>query len=659
TERLSRLSQIVADQHLRGVVWVIDELSSFLASVDPKAVHNDCGFLEFLGQRSKIESLYLIVALEEGFEEVAGLEPYLLSSIRALYETTFRLSAAQMRKVAKQRLAPADDSEALPQAAAPAYQAYQAAFGEPGFTLPELVDSYPLHPLASQCLETVAQRYLGTADGLLRLVSAGADGGGLSNYLERDGRQLIGPVEIFPFLRSLLDSHPQAAAYFTEVEDFYHRNAAQIVPEDPELALDLARCLIVLRLGNVSASVNLITQCLGLTPAGNCRASPEQVRHLLEAMRVMGSYVDVRRGPDPASSVYLVDAATSLTQLVRRRLNAVKATLADDDPRLWRRIVACDDSPSFPLAELTRSQLHEVIWENSYRTVSVETANLSTLTPAQLAAYVTELADPATVADCRLFLAELLRPQLQMRAWSKARSSELRSRWAAGLLAWLPRELTAQELDVIKQCVACHELLHQPSPEAELQAAWRSRLLEERMTLDNQVRQIGQQAYYEGRVIALTGDVVAGDELSAAKGDWAATLAVATRPAFMALFPDFPAIAPRRPVTNQEQVDRLVSEVIAPAAVQAEPESARRELAEAFLGPLGLVAYENDTIQLRVTTSPVAKEIVRLIRQRDQTPEHEQGRALSCPDLAQHLLKSSLGLSPQLFELTAAVLVRL
>lgn len=659
TERLSRLSQIVAERNLRGVVWMIDDVSGFLASVDPKAVHNDCGFLEFLAQRSKIEPLHLLVALEEGFEQVGGLEPYLLSSIRVLYDATFKLSTAQMHRVAREHLHPVADRKTLEQAAAEAYHTYLLAFGEPSFTLAELVDSYPLHPLASQSLETTIQRYLGTADGLLQFVTAPADQGGLADYLARDCHQLLGPVEIAAFLRSVLASHPQAASLFAEVEDFYERNAAQIVPEDPQGSLDLVRSLIVLRLGNVSASVNILAECLGLTQEGSCRATPEQVRELLETMRVMGSYVDVRRGPDPASSVYLVEASTSLTQLVRRRLNTLKATFADDDPRLWRRMVACSDGPGLPLAELTRSQLYEVIWENSYRQVRVETANLSTLTTAQLAAYTTELADPRTGEDCRLFLGGLAQPQAQTTSWPAGQVADLQSRWAAGLLAWLPRPLTVQEIDVIKQCVACHELLHQPCPEAELQAAWRSHLLEERTVLDNQVRQITAQAYHEGRIVGVTEGAVEADELAVTKGDWLATLAVATRPAFLALHSDFPAIAPRRPVTSREQIDKLISEVIAVTPLEAEPESSLRELCEAFLVPLGLATCENSTIRLQVAHSPVAQEIIRIIRQRDQTPEHEQGRALSCPDLAQHLLKSPLGLPPELFELTVAALVRL
>jgi hypothetical protein len=54
----------------------------------------------------------------------------------------------------------------------------------------------------------------------------------------------------------------------------------------------------------------------------------------------------------------------------------------------------------------------------------------------------------------------------------------------------------------------------------------------------------------------------------------------------------------------------------------------------------------------------VVEEVIARVRQRDQTPEHERGRLLSCADLAQHLVKSPLGLPPELFELVLAALVR-
>ncbi len=658
-ERLSRLLQLLLEQHLQGVVWLIDDLSAFLASVDRKAIHSDCSFLEFLGQRSKIEPVHIIAAIEDGLEHTVGLEPYLMGSLRALYDATFTLSSQQMTRVARQRIVSRTSPTELRAAREQARASYQEALGELSFTDEDLAETYPLHPLAQQCLQAITQRFGGAADGLLQFVAASAAIGGLGAFADRPSSQLIGPPELIQYVQATVASHPEASPYFNEVLDFYERNITELVPENPDVALDVIRCMIVLRLGNVSASAKTIAECMGTDASGAARLNRPQARQILETLRLTSSYVDVRRGPDPESSVYLIDAYTNLSDLVRQRLNAVKATFADDDARLWQRIVAACDSPVFPLTELTRNQPYEVIWQNTTRCAAVQIANLASLTAPQLEAYAAELADPATPEDCQVFVGELLRVPDQEAVWSHLQESAGKARWYSGLVAWLPRALTAEEMAIVKQAAACHQLLQQPPPEVELQSAWRSRLVEERMTLDSQVRQIATEAYYHGEIATLSGLLMPAEQLLPTAGDWTVTLSKIAAPSLGALFPDFPAVAPHRVLTNQDQINRLVAELVTVGELTCSPGSAIRELAEAFLLPLRLVEIEGDKLRLDASNSAAAEEILNRIRQRDQTPQHEQGRPLSCPDLAQHLLKSPLGLPPHLFELAIATLVRL
>jgi len=658
-ERLSRLLQLLLEEHLQGVVWLIDDLSGFLASADRKAVHSDCSFLEFIGQRSKIEPLHIVAGIEDGLEYIIGLEPYLMGSLRNLYKASYDLSAKQMTRVARQRMIGRTSATELDAAIEQTLASYRDAFGELSFSADDLPQTYPLHPLAQQCLEASTQRYVAAADGLLQFAAAPESSGGLAAFADRANCQLIGPSELVRYAQTAVSSHPEASAYFNEVLDFYERNIVELVPENPELALDVIRCMIVLRLGNVPASAKTIAECLGVEASGGARLTVTQAREMLEVLRLTSNYVDVRRGPDPESSVYLIDAYTNLTNLVRQRLNAVKATFANEDSRLWQRIIAACETPAFPLAELTRNQLYEVVWENTIRCVAVQIANLSSLTAPQLEAQSAELADPATRQDCQIFLGELLRVADQESSWSHLQAIAGKARWHHGLVAWLPRPLSAEEVEIVKQAAACHQLLQQPAPEAELQGAWRGRLVEERMTLENQVRQIAADAYYHGQISTFSGLAVSAEQLAATTGDWAITLARIAEPSFSALFPDFSAVAPHRVITSQDQIDQIVAELITPVEIANAEGSTIRELAEAFLLPMGLVQIDDETMRVDPSTSPVAEEILNRIRQRDQTPQQEQGRPLACADLAQHLLKSPLGLPPHLFELAIAVLVRL
>ena len=658
TERLARLLQILPQTGASGVVWLLDDLSGFLAAAGSKASHDDYAFLEFLGQRARIEPVTIMGALEVGLEELGDAEPYLLSNLRSLYVTRVELTPEPVRKVAHQALRFADGDRGREQAAAEAFATYQSAFASAGFTEEECRRSYPLHPLTEKCLEAIGRRYLGQADTVLQFFLAPTGRGGLQDLLSRPTFRLIGPGDTCAYLEPLAGMHPQAAPYFREALDFYRKNVAQLTPENPEAALDLVQTLLVLRLAGVTAPVSLLSELLGPDPAGAPRLRPAAATDLLEALRLMGSYVDVRRGPDPDSALYLLDVQTNLTELVRQRLNAVKQGLADDDQRLWRRVLAASESPSFPLGELVRPQPFEVNWENTVRAVQAQVVNFSTLRAMEAAAYCQEAADPDNPEDCYLLLGQLAAPGSPNAAWQALLAALPTTRWAHALLAWIPRPLTPAELDTLKHCAACHELLRQPSPDGEVQVAWRGRLLEERLALDNAVRAIATSAYYEGAVYCTDEVIATPADLAVVKGDWSATLTRLAQPALARLFPDFPALAPRYPLTSREQIDLLVGHLLQPLEAPRGADDDLDALAQGVLAPLGLVSVR-DGRWLVGAGGRAVEEVMSRIRQRDQASEHERGRLLSCADLAQHLIKSPLGLPPELFELTLAVLVRL
>jgi len=310
SERLSRVLQIISEQRLGGVIWLIDDLSEFFASVDSKAAHSDCSFLEFLAQRSKIEPLHIILAIQDGWEYIVGLEPYLVSSLRSLYQNSLELSTQQMTRVARYRMIHPTEPKQLSAAIKRAADTYQTAFGKASFGAEQLEQTYPLHPLAHQCVQAIIQRYGRAADGLLQFAAAPARAGGLRAFAGRADFQLIGPAELADYIHTATNLHPEASPYFNEVLDFYQRNIDQLIPENPELAVQVIRAMIVLRLGNVSSAATTIAECLGVDENGAARLPAERARQLLEALRLSSNYVDIRRGPEPESSVYLIDAHT-------------------------------------------------------------------------------------------------------------------------------------------------------------------------------------------------------------------------------------------------------------------------------------------------------------------------------------------------------------
>jgi hypothetical protein len=656
-ERLSRLLEIVREHRLSGIVWLLDDLSEFLTGADPKAAHGDWSFLDFVGQRCKIAPLYVVGALDQALEQVGLIEPYLLNAIRASYRTDLVLTPELMRRVARRRVIGRLDPDNYTAAISQVRQAYQDAFGFVSFTEDELGESYPILPVALRSLESIAGRYFSASDTLVAFLQDILDQTSLAGVFGRDFRQPIGVDDIFDYLRPRISSHPEVSAYVYDVLDYFQKNAAEVYPEAPELCVRLARALIAFRLANVAAPVSLLVESLGLDAAGGPVTDVPTATRVLEAMRLAGSFVDVRRGAAEGPVVYVVDVRVSLTETARRRITATKAAFEADSPKLWQHVMQAADEVAFPLHQLTDNRTLEVQWQNTFRCLSAQLVDLGSFTAASFADYVSDLADPATVEDAHLFVARPSNPRAQAEAWHSLRAGAPASRWSASMLAWLPRELSAQELDGLKEFAAVAELLED---EAALSAesGLRDQLAEFYAPLTGQVRKTVRAAYYEGQVLTPYGAAVTAGELSGLSGDWSGTLEAITGRAFERVFPEFPAIAPRRPLVAHEQVDALVDQVIRPGRVQLAQGDPLRDLVTGILEPLGLAVYRDGEHIIDVGRSKAAEEVMARVRQRDQTPVSQTGRALSCSDLAQHLVKAPVGLPPELFELVVAALIR-
>jgi len=656
-ERLSTLLDIIREERLAGIVWLLDDLNEFLSGVGPKAVHGDCAFLDFIGQRCKISPLFMVATIDEGLEQLTSVEPYLLNAIRSSYRTDLSLSPDHMRAVARRRVIGRVDPDQYATAIRNVRAAYQAALGTVSFSEDELAASYPLHPTALECLESIAERFFGAADTLVTFMQDLLDQTNLAGVLQRDARRVITVDDVFDYLRQRIASHPEVSAYVYDVLDYYQKNASEVCPDSPQLCIQLTRVLIILRLSNVAASVPLIVEALGIDEAGNSLITVDQATGALEAMRLAGSFVDIRRTVADGPAIYYVDVQTSVSETVRRRIAAAKSSLAADDPRIWRHLLNGCDEAAFPLSQLRESRTLEIQWQNTFRCISAELADLTTFSPATIAEYVADLADPSTVEDACLFIAALSTPQAQSAAWRVACDAPPASRWSAALLAWLPRELTPQELDKAKEFAAIADMLEDERA-LGADSSLRDQLTEIQGPALAQARRIVRRAYYEGSVQSPFGHAVAPGELPELDGGWSGTLQTMTQRAFERVFPEFANAAPRRPLVAREQMDALVDNVIRPGAIALTDDDPLAELVHSFLVPLGVAVIREDECVIDVGRSKVAADVVARVRQRDQTPSHELGRPISCSDLAQHLVKSPLGLTPELFELTVAALIR-
>jgi hypothetical protein len=652
-ERLARLLDVIGNRQFRGIVWLVDDLGQFLAATGQKAVRNDAAFLEFLGQRSKIAPLYVLATMNTAPDQTAGIEPYMLSNILDNYEV-LDVSVADMRRVALQRSVIVADEDKLQAAVAEVGEQYRRAFGPVSFSDTDLLASYPMHPLALTCLESIYSRFLNEADALADFLQ-GLAASTAAAVFDREAHQLLSLPDILQHLSGRLKAHPQAAPYLHEALDYYDHHGPQLFPADPDLPGLLARSLIVLRLGNLSAPVNTLAEALGLQPNGQARVTAARAREALEQMRLHGRYLDVRRGATPDADAYYVDVEASLTELARRQLLAVKGTLAYDDPRVWEAAAAVTSSAVLPLGDLREACLLQLTWANSLRLLQAQTCSLTSLSGDRLANRSADLADGTTPEDLRLHVAEIVRVAEQRLAWKEAAAIVPQGRWAAGVLAWIPQELSEEELDRLREFAACRVLLQEAG--AGYEARLHGRLLEEASRLGNEVRALIENAYLGGEVLSAQGPVLRTQDLAATRGDWPATLGALAHPALARVYPRYRDVAPRAPMPP-ETADEVVALLLGPEGTHWADDGRPAELAATILEPLQLARREGERWRLQVEQSEAAGEIMDRVRRRDQTPERQPGRPLLAADLQRHMAKSVFGLPPRLCEVVIAALIR-
>lgn len=651
-ERLARLLDIINNRHFTAIIWLVDDLGQFLAATGQKAVRNDAAFLEFLGQRSKIAPLYVLGTMSVSLDQTSGIEPYMLANILDNY-TTLSLSPQEMRRVGVQRAMSVSNTQRLEAALDEVYASYHRAFPALSFTREELQAAYPLHPLALTCLESIYSRFLAEADGLADFLQGMAVTG--QSLLDRPDYSLLSLSEVLAHVSNRLAAHPQAAQYLHEALDYYDKNGPQLFPEAPSLPAKLARQLIVLRLANLSVPVERLAEALGVGERDEPRVSAEQVRQALEQMRLRGRFVDVHRGATPETDAYTIDVEANLTELARRQLLTYKSSISDDDPRLWEAAAAAS-GPALPLGDLREAHALEVEWVHTHRHVLVQTLHLTSVSADRLTARCAELSDSATVEAVRLYLAEVIRPQDQRAAWRETCGSLPRSRWSWSTLAWIPRELTPDELDRLKELVACRALLQNAGSRYDPKVS--DRLVEEASRLSHEVRSITEAAYAEGEVLSAEGPALGPSDLARSRGDWSATLTTIAATALNHVFPGFASNPPRQMLANREPVDALLARLLSANGTRWEDEGRLGEQTEAYLEPLKLAVRDDGWWRLNVEASEAAAEVMLRVRRRDQTPETETGKPVSLTDLAFHMAKSSFGLPSQFLELLLAALIR-
>ncbi len=668
-QRLRSLTEALQSNGFRGIVWLVDELGLFLRSAEPKALANDCGFLQFLGQSTQTHSMWFVGTMRRSMDAMTDLSPHAILQVRERYKTGLSLAASNVRQVLRRRVLRRPDPDAFSRAMLRLHDGYKQRFPQLSFTQAQLAAAYPLHPMTMDCLEAAAGRFLSRARSAIDFVQARVAGDrtrALAGILDHDVAALVTPDVLFDhFAGQMAQSAGPLGEYVGEVHEYFVRNIATLLPGQAGLGMRTVKTLLMLRATNQEASVKRLAECVMLLEPAADECPHAAMHAVLQQLSDATPYVRVRKREHDAEDVYFIEVPPRADGGIRHRVAMAKSVLADDDPRIVEHVLRACCTAIFPINNFRQPKVVELEWRNTRRHATAVQVNISALSTAQLGDGMNRLADPETRESCQVFIGVPFRTDEQVRHWQSVCRDLPTSRWRSALIAWIPRRLAPGELLRLKEYAAASMVdevgatrrlsrTTEPLPRAHEgdAAPANSRDIEALM----------REIYAEGTLVtaaAAPPKAAPSPSLPAIKDDWGTLLRYVCGVAFEGVFPRFTDVMPTARLASRQQIDRLIAGLILGDLTPESMPPRLRALVRTHLGPMKLVTERDGRFVLSASDSAVAAEAFDFISHRDTSKRHARGRPMAFEHLLQLMAKSEFGVPQAMSRVVVSVLARL
>jgi hypothetical protein len=641
SERLAAVLQALGEG--TPVVVLLDDLSGFLASAGPKGGREDVQVLEFLCQHAKIAPVYVVAAGHRPGAE-AGSQAW--EATLRVFDASYALPPESGRPILRAAWQDAgyDREEMMASVAGRVAQAWPEVAAD----AEDIAETYPYEPLAMRVMEKAGARALGVANFALRALRDHAE-----TLKEREPWQLVGLGTAAQWLVEAVAS-AASVEQVQEVFDYYSQRAPEVHPQKSEIVVEVVRVLLAAQLAGEALSASEVSQAVGLDRMSRPRLMPREAETLLGKLTHAGPYV--KRVQRDGGHAYVVVWRLAADEQARREFERLRSSVAPGDRRIAEAAVEVMTGRQSPLGDIAGGEIVEIQWHNAPRYLWVEMTDARTLDETKVLEVSRALVDLDAPETACLFIGAPFHRREQVEAWRRTAERVTGRPGTEGLALWLPRELTAAEKEALRTLVACGQAEEMGGP---LSAALTGHAYQERMVAERQALTTLAAAYREGQVMSLQGLDAEARRLSETGAAWEELFTTAADAALTRRHPEFPRLAPRRPILGREPIDLVYDGFVRPGGGDVEAGAPLWSWVAALMEPLGLVARRNGHVDLTARGNAVARAVLDAIRARDTAGPTEMGHAVDCAELTRVLFKSALGLPPGMVELVVAALCRL
>lgn len=344
-------------------VLIIDELSEFLrAKPSPSSFYEDIRFLQFLGEFSFHNPLWIIASLQEWIEETGHISSNIFNRIKDRYPLRINLTSSHIEDIIDRRIIVKKPG---------AEESIKKLFFELKKYYPYLPlkyddfrKTYPLHPFTVRFLSGLTPVF-SQHRGIIHFVFTEA-----GRMLDRPADELITPDTIFDHFEERIREIPEYSPFARVAYDYYKMHIAEILQQPQQQEAGIA-AIKIMALAEIS-------------PVEKRKTAGEIAEILLKKISTLTSQInyefikDAILGPLAAHQMYInregeeffIDPGVDEGIRIKSKIKSFREKF-EDRAYLFTEICALLNLPYLPLMDVRQGRRYRFIWQNSMRECTV------------------------------------------------------------------------------------------------------------------------------------------------------------------------------------------------------------------------------------------------------------------------------------------------
>ena len=381
-ETFARAVTAVRDGGFDGLVLLIDELSEFFRSKpNAQRLNEDARTLQFLGELTGTEPLWIIAAVQESIERTGDIAQATFRKIKDRFPVRLTLSTMHIRDLISKRLVlrkPGVD-EQIHQI----YERYRQHFPSFACEYPHFLSIYPLHPATLALLEGLGDlfsQHRGIVD-FVHSRLAGDPSRKIAGILDRPCMELLAPDSIYDHFESRLAEFSAFHLYPRSVVPHLDEVIDRALEEDADrtLARRLVRILVLYKIHPTAEPPKVrflaeLAACM-LAPHDPDLNTQFIAEGILDPIARESRFLTKKTGApgDPLDATYTIVTEDDPGKTLKARIERASEELLVDDSRLVVGPLAeLPESVSWPGPHVLQDVVYRtLIWRQTPRRVLI------------------------------------------------------------------------------------------------------------------------------------------------------------------------------------------------------------------------------------------------------------------------------------------------